>query len=128
MNGALITRGMYMNFKTERDKFLSYLDALDSPSYGLYTVYASQVGDFWKSLEKACEGPLEAPICDFDDHRTYFCWQDKVEVLEIELFYTGLFDWFYMDKTTKEYTGDEDLKVSAGIPEELTFLLKERKI
>ncbi len=107
-----------------REDWNVYLSSLARPRGPLTSQHAKHVRRFWHSLRSQLSpdlpvpqaGPTEAPglllVWDRDRHH-----------LEVEIFQDGTYDWFYRDRRSEAYLGDEGLAAEAR-PQELVEHLR----
>jgi plasmid stabilization system protein ParE len=105
------------------DRWNAYLASLAEPEGPLSPEHASHVQRFWRNLRASAHGPLQVPQAGPTDGPGFLLvWDRHRHHLEIEIFEDGNYDWFYRDRDSESYQGDEGLEASARARELLKHL------
>jgi hypothetical protein len=85
-------------------EWFHYLDNLES----VFPVnFAQAVREMWTKLDSEHLWP---PTAALRDESLLLLWDRGQHHLEIEVFSSGLYDWFYRDRSDNSFTGGEDIQ------------------
>ena len=100
-----------------------YLTTLTRPEGPLAAHHVRLVCGFWQELRSSFRGAFPVPQASpTPDLGLLMLWDRDRHHLEVEIYEDGTYDWFYRDRETESYLGDEGLALDFRPPELLDHL------
>ena len=78
----------------------------------------------WETLRTAAPSLATPHAAALDDGTFSMAWDKGSHHFEVELHAGGLFDWFYLDKATDAFFGEEELPIGYTSQQMIDLLLK----
>jgi hypothetical protein len=95
-----------------------YLATLARPQGPLAEHHVRLVCGFWRQLRSLVNGAFPLPQAGpTPDQGLLMLWDRDRHHLEVEIYEDGTYDWFYRDRQTESYLGDEGLALDVRPPE-----------
>jgi hypothetical protein len=105
--------------------WLAFLDALGTPDGSATPAQADLVRSFWKRLLAEAGDSVAAPTtAGRSDEGFVLVWDRSEHHLDVDLLDEGSLEWFYSNRRTELFEGQEGLLTGAALPEPILRYLK----